>query len=316
LSRVFIVKIILIDKHLGGTKTLTLGTSAKVGLFVVVVLMPLVALASLIWQWRSFSEPTFLNPDVSKAWRHSLDHQDDAIQTLREEAQTKLEALTIRVAELQARLLRLDALGERITVAAKLEAGEFDFSSPPAQGGPAEEIDDHPMDVVTFMDMIDDLALKIDDRQHQLQTLESLLANEKLADARFLAGRPVKQGYLSSPFGRRMDPITGKSAMHAGVDFAGPIGSEIIAVADGVVTWSAEHYTYGNMVEINHGNGFTTRYAHCKKNLVKVGDVVKKGQNIALMGNRGRSTGPHVHFEVYKHGRVVNPASYIHRASR
>jgi murein DD-endopeptidase MepM/ murein hydrolase activator NlpD len=121
---------------------------------------------------------------------------------------------------------------------------------------------------------------------------------------------------MSSHFGRRVDPFTGRIATHEGVDFAGKLGSEIIAVGSGVVTWSSERYGYGQMVEINHGSGFMTRYAHNLENKVEVGDVVKKGQVIALMGTSGRSTGPHVHFEVYKHGRPVDPAAYIHRASR
>jgi len=149
-----------------------------------------------------------------------------------------------------------------------------------------------------------------------LGILETLLANRKIQDDVFLAGRPIKKGWMSSRFGRRSDPFTGRVAMHNGVDFAGREGSDIIAVASGVVTWSSDRYGYGQMVEINHGSGYITRYAHNKENKVQVGDIVKKGQVIALMGSSGRSTGPHVHFEVYKHGRPVDPASYIHRASR
>ncbi len=121
---------------------------------------------------------------------------------------------------------------------------------------------------------------------------------------------------MSSRFGRRTDPFNGRVAWHEGVDFAGKLNSDIVSVAAGVVTWSEERSGYGIMVEINHGGGFSTRYAHCSENLVQVGDVVKKGQVIAKMGSSGRSTGPHVHFEVYKHGRAVDPASYIHRAAR
>lgn len=267
-------------------------------------------------QWSVKSGHSLLTQDVSKNWEQTLSAQQLDIENTRHEAQSKLEALTLRVAELQARLVRLDALGERMTVAAKLEHGEFDFSQPPALGGPSEELDNHNFEVTTFMDMIDDLAFKIEDRQHQLQTLEALMANQKVEESVFVAGRPITKGYLSSRYGRRTDPFSGRIAWHAGVDFAGKDGSEIVAVAAGVVTWSADRYGYGNLVEVNHGNGFTTRYAHCKENLVKVGDVVKKGQLIALMGSSGRSTGPHVHFEVYKHGRAVDPASYIRRASR
>ncbi|HEY7774219.1 MAG TPA: peptidoglycan DD-metalloendopeptidase family protein [Marinagarivorans sp.] len=310
------MKIIFINKRHGGTRTVTLGFWSKAVLLACLLALPLAAVTLIALQWSVKSGHSLLTPDVSKTWQQTLTEQRDEIEKTRHEAKSKLEALTLRVAELQARLVRLDALGERMTVAAKLEPGEFDFSQPPALGGPAEELDNHDFEVTTFMDMIDELAFKIDDRQHQLQTLEALMANQKVEDSVFVAGRPITKGYLSSRYGRRTDPFSGRVAWHAGVDFAGKDGSDIVAVAAGVVTWSADRYGYGNMVEINHGNGFTTRYAHCKENLVKVGDVVKKGQLIALMGSSGRSTGPHVHFEVYKHGRAVDPASYIRRASR
>ncbi len=254
---------------------------------------------------------------ATEAWVKALDQQEQQVQAASQEAERKLAALTLRVAELQARLVRLDALGERLTTMAKLDNGEFDFSRAPALGGPEHSIDDEEsVGVSDFQSMLEQLGSKIEDRQQQLDTLEALLANRKLQNDVFLAGRPITSGWMSSKFGRRSDPFTGRVAWHEGVDFAGKEGSNIISVAAGVVTWSGERYGYGQMVEINHGNGFSTRYAHCKENLVKVGDVVKKGQIIALMGSSGRSTGPHVHFEVYKHGRAVDPSTYIHRASR
>jgi murein DD-endopeptidase MepM/ murein hydrolase activator NlpD len=310
------VKLIFINKRHGGTKTITLGFWSKTLLLACLLALPLAAVTLIALQWSVKSGNNLLTPDVSKTWQQTISAQQNELEKTRQEAESKLEALTLRVAQLQARLVRLDALGERITIAAKLDVGEFDFSQPPALGGPSEEIETHNFEVATFMDMIDDLAFKIEDRQHQLQTLEALMANQKVEESVFVAGRPVIKGYLSSRYGRRTDPFSGRVAWHAGVDFAGKDGSEIVAVAAGVVTWSADRYGYGNLVEINHGNGFTTRYAHCKENLVKAGDVVKKGQIIALMGSSGRSTGPHVHFEVYKHGRAVDPASYIRRASR
>ncbi len=311
------MKLILINKRHGGTKTITLGFWSKAILFVCVLALPLTAVTLMALQWSVVKgEHSLLAPNISESWEQQLATQKAEIKRTRQEAASKLEALTLRVAELQARLVRLDALGERVTLAAKLDTDEFDFSQRPALGGPSDELADHALNVPSFMDAIDDLAFKIDDRQHQLQVLETLLSNKKIEESVFVAGRPVTKGYLSSHYGRRNDPFSGREAWHAGVDFAGKDGSDIVAVAAGVVTWSAERYGYGNLVEINHGNGFKTRYAHCKENLVKAGDVVKKGQVIALMGSSGRSTGPHVHFEVYKHGRTVDPASYIRRASR
>ena len=246
--------------------------------------------------------------------QHLQDKQEIAETRLRTEQQ--LQALTLRMAELQARLVRLDALGERITTIAKLDRGEFDFSQLPALGGPASDDLGSGYEKPDFIGAIDELVERVDDRAQQLEILETLLANRKIEHDIFLAGRPIRKGWMSSRFGRRNDPFTGRVAMHEGVDFAGKLGSEIIAVASGVVTWSGERYGYGQMVEINHGGGYMTRYAHNQENKVEVGDIVKKGQVVALMGSSGRSTGPHVHFEVYKHGRPVDPASYIHRASR
>ena len=132
-----------------------------------------------------------------------------------------------------------------------------------------------------------------------------------------LAGRPVDQGWIASGFGKRPDPFTGKMTFHSGVDFStGRAGAEIKTVASGVVTWSGPRSRYGLMVEVNHGNGFATRYAHAEKLFVNVGDIVEKGESVALVGSTGRSTGPHVHFEIYKNGRVVDPAAYIHRTAR
>jgi len=126
-------------------------------------------------------------------------------------------------------------------------------------------------------------------------------------------GRPVHSGYISSMFGNRTDPFTGRAAFHKGVDFAGREGSEVVAVASGVVIWSGDRYGYGQMVEINHGNGYVTRYAHNSDNLVAVGDTVKRGEVIAVMGSTGRATGPNLHFEVLHNGRVVNPLSYVNQ---
>lgn len=254
--------------------------------------------------------------EVTHAWEKALDEQEVQVADAKREAEQKLAALTLRVAELQARLVRLDALGERLTSMANLDSGEFDFSSLPALGGPEHRLDSDSNKAPELSLMLEQLTGQIEDRQQQLDTLEQLLTNRKIQNEVFIAGRPIRKGWMSSRFGRRNDPFTGKIAWHNGVDFAGKEGAEIIAVASGVVTRSGERYGYGEQVVINHGNGFITSYSHCKENLVKVGDVVKKGQIVALMGSSGRSTGPHVHFEVFKHGRAVDPATYIHRAAR
>jgi murein DD-endopeptidase MepM/ murein hydrolase activator NlpD len=172
---------------------------------------------------------------------------------------------------------------------------------------------DEPLDFIETLDMLTD---QIERREQQLEFMESLLSNRKLRDSGMIAGRPIVKGWLSSPYGYRTDPFHGRKAWHKGVDFAGKQGSDIVAVGAGVVTWADKRSGYGNLVQINHGNGYTTRYGHNSEILVKSGDIVKKGQVIAKMGSSGRSTGAHVHFEVLKAGKSVNPLAYINRSKR
>ena len=171
------------------------------------------------------------------------------------------------------------------------------------------------MPVSDFVHSLNELSAQLDDRTKQLQVLESMMMNHNLQKEVKPTGRPVTRGWLSSYFGRRTDPFTGRWAFHSGIDFAGKMDSDIIAVAAGVVTYSGPRNGYGNLVQINHGNGYSTRYGHCDHILVKVGTTVKKGEVIAKMGTTGRSTGPHVHFEVLKNGHAIDPKRFI-QASR
>jgi murein DD-endopeptidase MepM/ murein hydrolase activator NlpD len=247
-------------------------------------------------------------------WRSDLEQQQAALEATRETVAQNLDALALRLGQMNAHVLRLDALGQRLTQMADLEDGEFDFSSVPSLGGPEEPLaiaDTHQMS--TLMTALDQLGAQLDDRQQQLSVLEDFLLNRKLRDEVHPEGRPVNAGYISSMFGNRTDPFTGRAAFHKGVDFAGREGSDVVAVASGVVIWSGDRYGYGQMVEINHGNGYVTRYAHNSENLVAVGDTVKRGEIIAVMGSTGRATGPNLHFEVLHNGRVVNPLSYVNQ---
>lgn len=231
------------------------------------------------------------------------------------DARRKLEAMTRKLAELQARVTRLDALGAHLTALAGLEGGEFNFSAEPALGGPIP-LASEPVLPSALNEEFELLSATLDDRDTQLDVLAGLLFEAEAHAEAIPSGRPITSGWLSSPYGYRNDPFTGRRAWHQGVDFAGKQGEEIIAVASGVVSWSGERSGYGTMVEVAHGDGLITRYAHNQENLVKVGDLVRKGEPIALMGNSGRSTGAHVHFEVFKHGRPVDPSSYIRRTLR
>lgn len=211
---------------------------------------------------------------------------------------------------LQARMTRLEALGGRLADMADFT--EFDFTSEPAFGGP-ETSSSGDAGSVNILALSRELKKHMQQREEELLAIESLLSDKQLHRDSYVAGKPVETGWLTSGFGRRIDPFTGKMALHAGVDYTGSEGADIRAVASGVVSWAGLHDTYGRMVEIDHGSGLSTRYAHNKANNVKVGDVVSKGQVVAQMGSSGRSTGNHVHFEVLRQGRAVDPIQYIYR---
>ncbi|TQV79431.1 peptidoglycan DD-metalloendopeptidase family protein [Exilibacterium tricleocarpae] len=309
------MKVILVSKGHGRTRSFKLGGWTRAVLSVCLLGVPVV-LGGVAHQLLQDEGSDLFTGDSTRAWNDALAKQRREVAETKRHAEEQLAALTLRMAELQARLVRLDALGERLTTMAKLDRGEFDFSQPPPVGGPETVALGEAYQAPDFLAVIGSLADQIDNREQQLDTLEALLAKRKIQSDIFIAGRPVKKGWMSSRFGRRTDPFNGRVAWHNGVDFAGKRGAEIISVAAGVVTWSGKRHGYGQMVEVNHGSGFSTRYAHNQDNLVAVGDVVKKGQVIAKMGSSGRSTGPHVHFEVFKHGRAVDPASYIHRTHR
>jgi murein DD-endopeptidase MepM/ murein hydrolase activator NlpD len=244
-------------------------------------------------------------------WQGVVRAQQAEIAEAREIAQANLNALTLRVGQMQAQMLRLNALGERLVQQGDFAVGEFDFTNPPAVGGPQDAAGPQSTELTDFMGMLDELLVELDDREHKLNVLESLLLDRSLRERVMPSGRPIETGWLSSKFGKRTDPFTGKQEHHDGVDFAGKEGAEVVAVGDGVVSWRGERSGYGNMVEITHGNGYVTRYGHNKESLVALGETVKKGQLIALMGSTGRSTGPHVHFEVLRNGKTVNPGKYI-----
>jgi murein DD-endopeptidase MepM/ murein hydrolase activator NlpD len=251
-----------------------------------------------------------------KALQTSIAAQRDDLDSLKGRGQEQIAALAQKMGELNANAIRLDALGRRLTSMADLDDGEFDFDTQPAVGGPLEPAMYSASGRVTdLIENISSMDRKLHDQEQQLIVLEGLLLNRKLHDRVYPQGRPVRSGYLSSYFGRRTDPFTGKTANHRGVDFAGKTGSDVLAVAGGVVTYSGPRYGYGNMVEINHGNGYVTRYAHNDKNLVVPGDQIQPGQVIALMGATGRATGPNLHFEVWHRGQPVDPVKHIRQTT-
>ncbi len=205
---------------------------------------------------------------------------------MRRTVQEKVNALALRVGQMDASVIRLDALGKRLTHMANIDNGEFDFGKPPPEGGEAGA-DGAPAEIPSLTSMVDRLQTELSSREQQLGVLENLILTRELNKQVYPAGSPVKTGWISSYFGNRSDPFTGFNEFHKGLDIAGPAGTHVDTVAAGVVTWAGPRAGYGNMVEINHGNGLATRYCHNEKLLVKVGEMVHKGERSRAHGLDG-----------------------------
>jgi murein DD-endopeptidase MepM/ murein hydrolase activator NlpD len=242
-----------------------------------------------------------------------LAEQKKQIADLKQQVQLRVDAMAMRLGEVNAHVIRLDALGKRLTEMADIDSREFNFDRDPPRGGPEGDGEGMSAQIPDLSAMLKQLEQRVDLRESQLSALENVILARELHQAIHPEGRPVANGFITSYFGERADPFDGLETFHKGVDFAGTIGSPVTAVAAGVVTWAGERTGYGKLVEINHGDGYTTRYAHNERTLVSVGQTVKRGESVALMGSTGRSTGPHVHFEVLRNGRQVDPLSYIGR---
>ncbi len=258
--------------------------------------------AAMLIDWRSESETV-------AELRMQLNERSARIDELEANREAESSAVGRQLSEMQARLLRMEALGSRVVEVADLDAEEFSFGRPPAQGGPLSGSAE-PMQWRELRADVDELAWSLRGREQQLEVLEAVLTDREYRRGLVLNRRPITWGWLSSGYGKRVDPITGNEGWHAGVDFAGKAGSDVVAVASGVVVYAGKRSGYGRMVEINHGDGYATRYAHHDELRVAAGEVVKKGQVVGTMGSSGRSTGPHVHFEVLKNGRTLDPAKF------
>lgn len=229
----------------------------------------------------------------------------------------RVVALTAKVAELQSQLLRLNALGVRLAEQADIPEDEFSLEQPVPAGGPWLGSDfSATLSLDDMTTQITKLTEQLEQQEKQLTMLESLSLGHHIEQSSYLSGRPIQRGWLSSYFGIRKDPFNGRPTMHKGIDFAGKEEANIYATASGVVSWAGERYGYGQLIEVNHGNGLKTRYGHNKTLLVQVGDVVTKGQAIAKMGSTGRSTGPHVHYEILRNDKQINPLKYVYRQAK
>jgi len=224
-----------------------------------------------------------------------------------------LNAMAVKLGEMQAQLMRLDALGERVSGMAGVKPQEFRMNEMPGRGG-AVQASMRDMSMTEFAQELDQVARKVDSRNDFFSIMESELFNAKLTAKQLPTVLPVNTSYNASGFGIRIDPFTGQSAMHEGIDFIAQTGTPIVAAAYGVVIAAEWHHDFGNMIEIDHGNGIVTRYGHTSVMHVKAGDIVKRGQMIAEVGSTGRSTGSHLHFEVRFNGVAQNPARFLQTA--
>jgi len=304
------VNILFLSSNKGQLCSLSLGKPLH---FLALVLM-IGGMAGGSAYWGYSLNPTQDNQGLVDQWQEELHQQQVRLQHIQEESDANVDALSSRLGLLQAHVMRLDALGRKLINMASIDQGEFDFDNTPALGGP-ETVSQKAAQPPELSRAIERLSLELENRENQLLVLENLVMNENLQKEVQPSGRPIKKGWLSSYYGMRTHPLSGRKEMHKGIDFASKMGGDVIAVAKGVVTYAGKRYGYGQVIDIAHGNGYTTRYAHNSKLLVSVGDTVEKGFQIAEIGSSGRSTGPHVHFEVLKNGRQINPMKFINASN-
>ena len=302
------MNVILFSKAAGRARQLNLAHPVTLGVLAALVIGILGTAFALGMQLGQRSGEALARVDSTRVVSAVNDEKRE-IAELREQLQERVDAMAMRLGEVNAHIIRLDTLGKRLTEMASIDHRELDFDTAPSTGGP--ETEGVSAEIPDLTHMLDSLERRVDLRDAQLAALENVILARKLKEDIHPEGRPVQAGFISSFFGDWQDPFSGHQAFHKGIDFAGSAGSDVVAVAAGVVTWAGERPGYGSLIEVSHGNGLVTRYGHNQRTLVAVGQMVTRGQRIALMGSTGRSTGPHVHFEVLRNGRQVNPASFI-----
>ena len=304
------MNIILVSNRLAKTRTFSLGTWQIALTLTLMFGLMLGAAFTLQYALVRFA-PESLSDEIRSLLSQVQNDEQQKQQTY---LHSSLDAMAVRVGQMQAQLQRLDSLGARLTKLTGMKPEEFQFSQPPAQGGPLVLFPKDKMSENGLNEQLDRLSHVINDRSDKLQALETLLLQNQLSRKLLPSIPPVHTGFYSSNFGWRIDPFTGANAMHEGVDFVADAGTPIYASAGGVVDYAGLDASYGNMVEIDHGNDIVTRYAHASKVLVKVGQVVRRGQEIAEVGSTGRSTGNHLHFEVRYKGIAQNPVRFLQKS--
>lgn len=303
------MNIILVSNRLAKSRSITLGGWQIAVLALSLFVMVWVATFALQYTLARFA-PEGLNDGVRALLAKIQSEERQQQQTY---VDSSLDAMAARVGQMQAQMQRLDALGSRLAKLTGMKPDEFRFDQPPAQGGPLVTMQQ--MSVASLDRQLETLTQLVNDRSDKLMALETMLLQNQLSRRLLPSIPPITEGFYSSNFGWRIDPFTGGSAMHEGVDYMVPQGTAIRASAGGVVAYSDYHPQYGNMVEIDHGNDIVTRYAHASRLVAKVGQVVRRGEKIAEVGSTGRSTGNHLHFEVRYKGIAQNPVRFLQDAA-
>ena len=299
------MQIIVVDKRLA--RALTLSVTRRHALVALLALSIGVLLLSGTFSFltvraaAAFRIP-ILSDVISFVSRDETERNDQRVRD-------NVSALARKLGEVQAQLWRLDAVGERVAKAAGIRPEEFRFAHPPGRGGAVESAN-----TMTLRDLgveVNQLSLGVEQRADYMSVIEAELLAQQVRQALLPHSKPVSDGFVGSGFGWRSDPFSGEMSHHSGIDFAAPVGTPIHAAAGGVVVAAEYHHVWGNVVEIDHGNSMLTRYAHASRLNVTLGDIVKRGQKLAEVGSTGRSTGPHLHFEVHHQGVAQNPAKFL-----
>lgn len=307
------MNIIIVSNSLAKSRTRSITLGGRQMLFLMPLLLGLLLVAAFTLQYLVIR---FVPESLTDEMRTLLSEVRSEEQQKQEAyLRSSLDALAARVGQMQAQLQRLDAMGTRLAKISGMNPEEFKFAQPLAQGGPLVVMTMQEMSEANLDQQLNRLSQIVNDRGDKLLALETMLLQNQLSKKLLPSILPVNGGAYSSNFGWRIDPFTGSGAMHEGVDFMASAGTPIRASAGGVVAYADLHPQYGNMVEIDHGKGIITRYAHSSKLLVKVGQVVRRGEKIAEVGSTGRSTGNHLHFEVRYQGVAQNPVRFLQKSA-
>jgi len=307
------MNIIIVSNRLAQARTRSITVGGRQIMLLMPLLLGLLLVAAFTVQYMMIR---FAPEGLADDMRTLLSEVRSAEQQKQEAyLRSSLDAMAARVGQMQAQLRRLDTLGTRLAKLSGMKAEEFQFAQPLAQGGPLVVSPEQEISVSSLDQQLNRLTQIVNDRSDKLLALETMLLQNQLSRNLLPSIPPVNEGMYSSNFGWRLDPFTGGGAMHEGVDYMARQGTPIHASAGGVVAYADLHPQYGNMVELDHGKGIITRYAHASRLFVKVGQVVRRGEKIAEVGSTGRSTGNHLHFEVRYQGIAQNPVRFLQKSS-